>query len=140
MTAALLGLAIGAAPSGATSSSAAPRYTPNGTPYRPIRFPVAATVHYSDDFGACRSGCTRRHQGNDLLGTKLMHEVAAHDGTVTFVRADASGTSGNMLDITDSDGWTYVYIHINNDTPGTDDGKNPAQWRFAPGIKVGAHV
>src|SRR5262249_46808155 len=38
------------------------------------------------------------------------------------------------------DGWEYWYIHINNDTPGTDDGANPRQWRFAPGIAVGTHV
>ena len=32
-----------------------------------------------------------------------------------------------MLELTGTDGWNYWYIHINNDTPGTDDGKNPAQ-------------
>ncbi len=42
-----------------------------------------------------------------------------------------------MLNLTGTDGWKYWYIHINNDTPGTDDGKNPAQWRFAPGIDAG---
>ena len=36
-----------------------------------------------------------------------------------------------------NDGWVYNYGHINNDTPGTDDGANPAQWRFAPGIVRG---
>jgi hypothetical protein len=137
---ALLGLTAGVGPASAASTSAAPLRTPNGTQYRPLTFPVAGPVTYHDDFGDCRDGCKRRHQGNDLMGTKLEHEVAAHDGTVTFVRSDASGTSGNMLDITDADSWTYVYIHINNDTPGTDDGANPAQWRFAPGIKVGTHV
>ena len=63
-----------------------------------------------------------------------MHEVAASDGTIAWVHADTSGTAGNMLKLTGNDGWVYWYIHINNDTPGTDDGKNPAQWRFAPGI------
>jgi len=114
--------------------------TPTGVVYRRITFPVIGTVHYVDDFGDCRDGCRRRHEGIDIMGTKLLHEVAAADGRVTFVRADASGTSGNMLTITDDDGWSYVYIHVNNDTPGTDDGVNPRQWRFAPGIKLGARV
>jgi hypothetical protein len=35
---------------------------------------------------------------------------------------------------------TYWYIHINNDTPGTDDGKNPKKWILAPGIHEGSKV
>ena len=97
-------------------------------------------VSYTDTFGDCRDGCARRHEGNDLIGQRLLHELAARDGVVTWMRSDASGTSGNWLEITDSDGWHYNYGHINNDTPGTDDGANPAQWRFAPGIVMGAHV
>jgi len=108
-------------------------------PYRRIQFPVEGSVSYSDDFGAARAG-GRTHEGNDLMGTKLQHELAAVDGTVTFVRSDSSGSSGNMLTITDAEGWRYVYIHINNDTPGTDDGANPATYRFAPGITKGTKV
>ena len=61
------------------------------------------------------------------MGAKLMPLVAATDGTITCLRTDASGTAGNMLELTDDDGWSYWYIHINNDTPGTDDGLNPAR-------------
>ncbi|MCU1429768.1 MAG: Esterase [Actinomycetia bacterium] len=122
------------------SATVAPLKTPTGVLYHRITFPVAGAVNYTDDFGACRQGCTRRHEGNDLLGSKLMHEVAANDGVITFVHEDNSGLAGNMLALRDTDGWTYYYIHINNDTPGTDDGANPAQWRFAPGIKAGSHV
>ena len=105
----------------------------------PITFPVEGTVQYSDDFGAPRSG-GRTHEGNDLLGTKLQHELAASDGVVTSLQVGASALAGNMLTLTGTDGWFYYYIHVNNDTPGTDDGLNPAQWRFAPGIAVGSHV
>ena len=45
-----------------------------------------------------------------------------------------------MLVLRDADGWEYWYIHINNDTPGTDDGLNPLDHAFAPGIAVGAPV
>jgi hypothetical protein len=138
LTGVLVALCAGFTFAPATAGAAT---TPDGTPYVRLTFPVLdGPVHYSDDFGACRSGCSRHHEGNDLMGQKLWREVAANDGVVTFVRSDASGNSGNMLEITDAKGWTYVYIHINNDTPGTDDGANPAKWRFFPGIKLGAHV
>jgi hypothetical protein len=101
---------------------------------------VNGKVTYYDDFGACRDGCARGHEGNDLMGAKLTPLVAAAGGKVSFLRTDASGTSGNMLTIKDDEGWTYVYIHVNNDTPGTDDGLNPEAWRFAPGIKLGSRV
>ena len=113
----------------------------NGVPeYRHIVFPVQEAVSYSDTFGACREGCTRHHEGQDLIGRRLFHERAAVDGVVGYMKTDASGTGGNWLDIRDAQGWSYNYGHINNDTPGTDDGANPAQWRFAPGIVPGAHV
>jgi hypothetical protein len=110
-------------------------FTPNGVEWRPLTFPVQEHVTYTDDFGG-----PRNHPGNDLMGAKLDHELAANDGTITFARSDSSGHSGNMLILTGTDGWKYWYIHINNDDPGTDDGANPAQWRFAPGIGVGVHV
>jgi hypothetical protein len=119
----------------AAPTSARAALTPNGTQYHPLTFPVRETVHYFDDFGG-----VRHHPGNDLMGAKLDHELAANDGTITFARDDSSGHSGNMLILTGTDGWKYWYIHINNDTPGTDDGKNPAKWRFAPGIAEGVHV
>src|ERR1041385_1052494 len=107
--------------------------------FRQITFPVDGVTHYSDDFGAPREN-GRKHQGNDVMGTKLEHEVAVRDGTITMARTDTSGLSGNMLTLTDKDGWFYYYIHINNDTPGTDDGANAPEWRFAPGIAVGSKV
>ena len=125
---------LGAPPAGAGGDPA------DGPVYRRITFPVDATVSYSDTFGACRDGCTRYHEGQDLMGAKLMPLVSAVNGTVVWLRNDGSGRSGNMLAIQDSRGWEYRYIHINNDTPGTDDGLNPARWGFGPGIKVGAEV
>jgi hypothetical protein len=113
----------------------------DGPPYRRITFPVRGTVSYWDDFGACRDGCARSHQGNDLMGAKLMPLLAATDGTVSWMRVDSETTrSGNMVTIEDAAGWTYSYMHVNNDTPGTDDGANPARWRFGPGIEIGAEV
>ena len=98
------------------------------------------TVSYTDTFGACRDGCTRAHEGQDLMGEKLMPLVAAVDGTVAWVHNDGGGLSGNMVSIEDAGGWQYYYIHVNNDTPGTDDSANPPEWAFAPGIVAGATV
>src|SRR3954467_15264672 len=128
--------AFGALPLVSTppSAAAAPAAEP---PWHRITFPVQEHVSYSDDFGASRAQGS--HEGNDLMGAKLDHELAATDGTVTMLRVDdGSGISGNMLTLKADDGWFFYYIHINNDTPGTDDAANPAEFRFAPGIHVGS--
>jgi len=137
---ALTAAAVTATLLGSIGAPAHAERTPTGVTFHRITFPVAGKVSYSDDFGDCRAGCTRHHMGNDLLGAKLMHEVAASDGTIAWVHADNTGTAGNMLQLTGADGWVYWYIHINNDTPGTDDGKNPKQWILAPGVHVGSKV
>jgi hypothetical protein len=64
--------------------------------------------------------------------------LAATDATVRRIFVDnGTASQGNMLVLQDSEGWEYWYIHINNDTPGTDDGLNPLEHAFAPGITVG---
>ncbi len=106
---------------------------------RAIVFPVAAKLKYSDSFGAARSG-GRKHEGQDLMAPKHTPVVAAVDGTVTSLNWSNSGLSGNSLTITDADGWRYVYIHLNNDWPGTDDGSNVYERAFADGIVKGQKV
>jgi murein DD-endopeptidase MepM/ murein hydrolase activator NlpD len=106
---------------------------------REMTFPVLGGVRYSDTHGAPRSG-GRSHQGQDLMGPKMTQLVAANDGTVTALRHDSSGLSGNSLTITDAEGWRYVYIHLNNDRPGTDDGANIYDQAFAPGLRRGSVV
>ncbi len=112
-----------------------------GWELRPIRFPVAGPVSYGDDWGNCRGGdgCPRRHIGNDLIGTRLQPLLAAVDGTITHFVTDHP-TAGWGVVITGADGWDYRYYHVNNDTPGTDDGADDSAWRFPPGISLGARV
>jgi murein DD-endopeptidase MepM/ murein hydrolase activator NlpD len=108
---------------------------------RDLSFPVLLGADFTDTFGACRGRrCERSHKGNDLFAPKLRPLVAARSGTVTWLRDDASGTAGNGVAVTDADGWRYLYLHLNDDTPGTDDGANPTTWRFGPGIELGAEV
>jgi hypothetical protein len=118
-----------------------PPTPPQDWPVRPISFPVGGPVTYYDDWGACRGGpeCPRRHIGNDLIGQRLQPLLAARDGVVTHLVLNHP-TAGWGLVITDAEGWEYRYYHVNDDTPGTDDGSNPVTWRFAPGIAEGTAV
>ena len=106
---------------------------------RTIRFPVDGWVRYRDDFGDPRSG-GRTHRGNDLFGTKLQRLLAARDGVITYLRWEPAGISGNMCVLEDADGWEYWYIHVNNDSRGTDDGRSPRDLAFPPGIEAGSRV
>ena len=128
---------------GLGSSPASASVAPDAeTAIRDIVFPVDGEYRYTDTYGACRSGCSRAHAGTDIMTPKLTPLVAATDATVTWLKDTATpdGSQGNYLMLRDSDGWEYWYIHINNDSPGTDDGANPKEWIFAPGIERGATV
>lgn len=116
------------------------RPAPTGPAEREIVFPVGREVSFSDTFGAPRGGGTRTHEGQDLMAPKMTPLVAAADGEVDWLRWSSSGNAGNMLVLTDDDGWEYWYIHINNDTPGTDDGANRYDQAFADGIRDGQRV
>ena len=109
------------------------------SPVRPITFPVSAGASYSDTFGAPRSG-GRSHAGQDLVSAKGTPLLAAVSGRITRLRHDLSGLSGNSLTITADDGWSYVYIHLNNDSPGTDDSANRFEYAFAPGLTLNKRV
>jgi hypothetical protein len=128
---------------GLTTTSAAATVAPDAqTVVRDIVFPVDGTSTYTDTFGACRSGCSRAHAGIDIMTAKLTPLVAAADATVTALKGTATpdGSEGNYLILEDGAGWEYWYIHLNNDSPGTDDGANPPDWVFGPGIGPGASV
>ena len=105
---------------------------------RPIVFPVAGPVRYGNDFGVCRDGCRRQHKGNDLIGDRLQPLLAMRDGVVD--RLLDHPTAGYGIVIEDAEGWEYHTYHVNNDTPGADDGADDGRWRFAPGIGAGSAV
>lgn len=92
---------------------------------------------FSNTWGARRQG-GRRHKGTDLMAEKMSEVYAFAAGEVTKV--GNSRRPGRYLIIEHPGGWDTYYIHLNNDTPGTDDGK--ADWSFtiAPGIEEGAQV
>lgn len=104
----------------------------------PMIFPVQGRSNWSDTFLASRGGGTRRHRGQDIFGPKMLPLIACFDGVVSVRRE--RGISGNIVTLDGDNGWTAQYYHVNNDTPGTDDGKGTDDYAFAPGIKNGARV
>ena len=107
-----------------------PAITISGPP--DIMFPVQDIVNFSDDFGDGRSG-GRLHEGNDLMAPKMTEIIAARGGRIVSA-ATTEPSYGYMLSIAGDDGYKYNYLHINNDTPGTDDGQGGLQYAYAPGI------
>ena len=111
----------------------------------PMVFPVAGPARFSDNWLACRSGCARMHMGQDLMAAKMTPLVAAFDGVISSVRREAAPNSGgNYLTLTadrgPAAGWSAIYVHVNNDTPGTDDGRGTGTWDFPKGIAPGSRV
>src|SRR3546814_5724289 len=47
---------------------------------------------------------------------------------------------GYRRTVAGDDGRTYSYVHLNNDTPGTDDGRGTANQAYAPGVAQGKRV
>lgn len=92
---------------------------------------------FSNDWGDARSG-GRRHQGTDIHAAKHSPVVAVADG---FVTAIGNGNrSGFYVRLVHRDGWETWYMHLNNDSPGTDDGSGGPENAFAPGLEEGMFV
>ncbi len=121
-------LVIAASPSDAADPELPP---PAVDGIYPMVFPVGGDTHYTNTFGAPRSG-NRTHEGTDMLADKMVPVVAAAAGTIGWVSSTCCS-----LKIDHDDGWASMYIHLNNDTPGTDDGLG---WGIMPGLERGVHV
>jgi murein DD-endopeptidase MepM/ murein hydrolase activator NlpD len=89
---------------------------------------------FTNDWGDARSG-GRSHRGTDIMAEKHSAVVAVADGFITKI--DSSPRSGYYVRITHQDGWQTWYMHLNNDTPGTDDGKGGPEGAFPADLEVG---
>ena len=96
-----------------------------------------STVEFSDTWGAGRSG-GRRHAGTDIMSPKGSWIVAVEDGIVE--RLEWNRLSGWNIMIRHAGAWTSHYLHLDNDTTGTDDGEGGPQAAFAEGLEVGSFV
>ena len=92
---------------------------------------------FSSTFGAGRSG-GRRHAGNDLMAPKMTEVYAAADGIISVI--DTSSLAGRYIEIAHQEGWSTRYIHLNNDDPGTDNGRADWALTVAPDLRVGSRV
>lgn len=101
-------------------------------------FPQDAEVtHFDDTWGHARSG-GRSHKGTDLMAPKLTAVYAVADGVVSIMRK--SSLSGYWIGIEHAGGFESWYMHLNNDSPGTDDGRATLDHVYAPGIEIGSFV
>jgi hypothetical protein len=105
---------------------------------RPIVFPVDGQHSFIDDFDQLRSG-GRTHQATDIIATKHTPVVAVVDGTVSYV-VSPQASWGYAVYLKDAEGYQYNYLHLNNDTPDTDDGLGGEVYAYAPGISRGTVV
>ena len=104
-----------------------------------LTFPVDGDHHFRDWFWSRRSGGI--HHAQDIMADKMTPVLAVADGIIRQV----NWTGGSSPDpsrcctlvLRHDDGWESRYIHLNNDTPGTDDG---AGWGIADGVAPGVHV
>ncbi|HUF77508.1 MAG TPA: M23 family metallopeptidase [Thermoanaerobaculia bacterium] len=101
----------------------------------PMIFPVAGEHRFSRDFGDPR-GRARSHTGIDIVAEKMTPVVAVADGTVRWIHGERGGECC-ALSVVHDDGWRSRYIHLNNDTPGTDDGQG---YGIARGLRLGSRV
>jgi hypothetical protein len=101
-------------------------------------FPHAPTneLRYDDTWGAARSG-GRGHQGTDIMSPKGLEVLAVADGTVVGLKGGP--LSGYYIRL-DHNGWESWYMHLNNDTPGTDDGRGGEEAAYVAGLSIGDRV
>lgn len=148
LVAAILAILAGLAPAAGAAEGGAPPEAdtpaPTGDHHQVVdlTFPAPPDVYFSDSYEAPRSGGARVHKAADLMGEKHSPVYAAVDGEVCYVTGldGAPPSWGFMLAICGDDGRRYEYIHMNNDTPGTDDGAGGPVHAYAPGIHRGARV
>ncbi len=110
----------------------------------PITFPFEKRWSWVDTWGAPRSG-GRTHEGNDIMVPKMTKLLAVVDGRMDGLNLTGKLSSYNNLPyynilLRGDDGNDYYYIHLNNDTPGTDDAKGGVGNAYAPGMTNGTRV
>ncbi len=104
-----------------------------------LTFPVdPSKVTFADWYDAARSG-GRVHMATDIMGPKLLPIYAAMGGVVTRMPM-VDDQHGYRLTVKGDDGRSYGYVHLNNDSPGTDDGRGTPSQAYAPGVELHGRV
>lgn len=112
-------------------------YAPSVSAAPDISFPILGGGKFSNDFTAPRSN--GMHRATDVFAPKHTPLVSPVDGTIYYL-VNPEPSWGWSLGIRGVDGYDYNFIHINNDTPGTDDSHGGPMNAYAPDMKVGNTV
>ncbi len=102
----------------------------------PMVFPLVGAGRLTDSFGDPR-GKGRKHAGVDILADRMTPVVAVADGEVAWLHDGSGGHTCCALALRHDDGWRSRYVHLNDDTPGTDDGRAVG---IVPGLRKGTRV
>lgn len=97
----------------------------------------SADTGFSNSWGNRRSG-GRRHTGTDIISPRGTEVLAVADGVITAL--GEGRLSGYFIRIDHGDGWATSYMHLNNDTYGTDDGEGGTWTAFFPTLQEGDEV
>jgi len=102
-----------------------------------IYFPLIGNGQYYDDYTEIHNGVV--HNAIDILAPKGTPLVAVASGTIVYVNSPQPSW-GYSVGIKDTDGYEYNYLHMNDDNPGTNDGRGGEMHAYAPDMKSGNHV
>lgn len=100
-------------------------------------FPVLGSSSYTNDYTSPRSN--GQHNAIDIIANKHQPVVSAADGTVERVFSPQPSWGYSVV-IKSTGGYCYWYIHLNNDNPGTDDGKGGEMKAYAADMNAGNAV
>lgn len=101
-------------------------------------FPVIGNASFSNDFDAPRA-LNGVHHATDIFAAKMAPIVAPVSGTIFYVNSPQASW-GMSVGVRDAGGYEYRFIHMNNDTPGTDDGRADEMYAYAQDMKTGNRV
>jgi hypothetical protein len=105
-------------------------------------FPVGGDEYrLTNSFGDCRDGCSRTHEGEDIMAPKGTPVYAVGDGVARWVSTTQAECC--RLEIDHGNGWVSRYIHLNDDRQ-DEDGKyldyDNQGWGIVEGIVDGTPI
>jgi hypothetical protein len=104
-----------------------------------ITFPVTGDDHrYMDDYHQSRS--RGAHGSTDIMAPSGTPIVAAEGGRITWMSTPASSGCGYCLDITDSNGRTFGYIHLGPNSAGQESKAFSQSWREGDTVRRGQAI
>ncbi|HUG85473.1 MAG TPA: cell wall-binding repeat-containing protein [Euzebya sp.] len=136
--------AVGQDGEGGDPSTSQSRFQAEGDTYVvDLTFPLpeGSGYHYPDTYDSPRGG-DRLHRATDIMADKMVSVHAVADGVICYAPGidEAMPSYGYMIRLCGDDGFRYAYVHLNNDTPGSDDGMGGPENAYAPGIEEGTRV